>query len=57
MSKKMRVTKMAATTDDTVPMSSVVAKFCTGPVPYCHKTKPAMNVVTFASMIAENALS
>src|SRR5690606_5485967 len=57
MSKKTRTTKTELTREVTTPMSSVVAKFCTGPVPNCQSTMPAMNVVTLASRMALKALS
>ena len=57
MSKKIRVIKIAVITEETVPMSKVVAKFCTGPEPYCHNTIPAIKVVKLASIMAEKAAS
>jgi len=41
-----RVMKMAQKTEVTIPMMSVVAKPCTGPVPKTKRTIPVMMVVS-----------
>jgi hypothetical protein len=41
----------------TIPTSSVTAKPLMGPVPYCARISPEMNVVMCPSMMAERTLS
>jgi hypothetical protein len=41
----------------TMPTSRVTAKPLMGPVPYCARMRPEMNVVMWPSMMALSALS
>src|SRR5688572_2370458 len=50
--KKVRVTKTAVTREAAMPMISVTAKPCTGPVPNWNRKSAVSAVVTFESMIA-----
>ena len=53
--KIRRVIRMAVNSDVMIPMISVVAKPCTGPVPKTNSTIPVISVVTLPSMMADMA--
>ena len=42
-----RVTKIAVNIDINIPQNNTVANPLMGPVPNCHKTRAAINVVIF----------
>ena len=52
-----RVMKIALNIEATIPIISVRAKPCTGPVPNWYRMTPVMNVVRFESKMALKALS
>ena len=49
------VTTRAAKTETIMPIKRVTAKPLTGPVARAYSTRPIRNVVTFASVITDNA--
>ena len=52
-SMSRRVMKTAEKNEVMIPMISVVAKPCTGPLPKTKRTIPVMIVVSWPSMMAE----
>ena len=53
--KIVLVTKIAVNIDMRIPQNRTVANPLIGPVPNCHRTRAAINVVIFASIIVVNA--
>ena len=53
--KTVLVTKIAVNIEINIPQKRTVAKPRIGPVPNCHSTKAAINVVMFASTMVVSA--